>query len=145
MATNPETFPFWPFILLILVVSIGALPYLSGWRSLAKRFPAWGPVEGHRYFFVSAKVGKYSWFRVNFGASLGLVVGPSGFKVSSLLPLCPALYIPWSEVESIEDKSSALSRRTLIHLRDSSVVFAFRGTAGQVIAATFADAQQART
>ena len=143
MSADSLSFPFWPFLILLLLISVGALPYLSGWRSLAKRFPVWAPADGQRFYFVSAKVGKYSWFRVNFGASLSLIVGPGGFQVSSLFPLCPALFVPWSEVESVEDRSSALSRRTVVRFRGSPVVFAFRGAVGQVVAATYADAKRA--
>lgn len=143
MPVDFESFPFWPFFVLILLLGLGALPFLSGWRSLAKKFPAWAPADGQRFYFVSAKVGKHLWFRVNFGASLSLIVGPGGLHVSCLFPLCPAFFVPWSEVESVEDRSSALSRRTVVRFRGSPVVFAFRGAVGPVVAATYADAKRA--
>lgn len=143
MTADFESFPFWPFFILLVLISIGLLPYLSGWRSLAKRFPAWTPADGQRFYFVSAKVGRHPWFRVNFGASLSLIVGPGGLHVSSLFPLCPAFFVPWSEVESVEDRSSALSRRTVVRFRDSPVVFAIRGPVGQSVLATYTDARRA--
>ena len=140
MSTLLQAQWFFP-LFVIAMVSIGALlAVVSGWRTLAKRFPAKTQVDGERYYFASAKMGLVSWFPVNYGACLTITVGRNGLAMSIFVPfgfLCPALFIPWAEVESVEERSTALSRRTLVRIRGSSVWLALRGTVGQRAAAMF--------
>jgi hypothetical protein len=81
---------------------------------------------------------------VNYGGCLIVTVAPAGLAVSIYLPfrlLCPDFFIPWTEVESVEERASALSRRTVVRIRGSSVWLALRGTVGQRAAAMFTRAR----
>jgi hypothetical protein len=129
-------------LLLVMLFGIGALlTVASGWRTLSQRFPPVVQVEGERFHFASAKMGRVSWFPVNFGGCLIITVTPTGLAISIYLPfrlLCPEFFVPWSQVESVEERASALSRRTVVRIRGSTVWFALRGTAGQSVSAMFA-------
>jgi hypothetical protein len=131
---------FLPLFVVGLLGIAGLLAILSGWRTLAKRFPPVTQVDGERFHFASAKMGLVSWFPVNYGGCLIITVGRTGLSVSIYLPfryLCPEFFVPWSAVESVEERSSALSRRTVVRIRGSSVWFALRGTVGQSVSAMF--------
>lgn len=127
-----------------LLLGIGALlTVASGWRTLSRRFPAVTQVEGERFHFASAKMGRVSWFPVNYGGCLIVTVAPTGLGVSIYLPfrlLCPEFFVPWSQVASVEERASALSRRTVVRIRGSTVWLALRGTVGLRVAAMFARA-----
>ncbi|MEO5701231.1 MAG: hypothetical protein ABIS17_00980 [Casimicrobiaceae bacterium] len=130
-----------PLFLAFLIAVLGLVAVLSGWRLLARRFPVAGETEGERFHFASAKMGRVPWFPVNYGGCLILTVGRTGLSLSSYLPFrffCPAFFIPWAAVESAEDRSTALSRRTVVRIKGTSIWLAIRGSAGQSIAAMFA-------
>ena len=131
----------------ILLLGIGALlTVASGWRTLAHRFPSVVQAEGERFHFASAKMGRVPWFPVNYGGCLIVTVAPTGLAISIYLPfrlLCPEFFIPWTQVESVEERASALSRRTVVRIRGSTVWLALRGTVGQSVSAMFARAQAA--
>ncbi|MEP7206625.1 MAG: hypothetical protein ABI920_06785 [Casimicrobiaceae bacterium] len=130
-----------PLFLAFLIGVLGLVAVLSGWRVLARRFPVVGEAEGERFHFASAKMGRVPWFPVNFGGCLILTVGRGGLSLSSYLPFrffCPAFFLPWAAVESVEDRSTALSRRTMVRIKGSPIWLAIRGAAGQSIAAMFA-------
>ena len=132
---------FPPVFVTSLLVLGALLSVASGWRSLAKRFPAVAQVAGERFHFASAKMARVPWFPVNYGGCLIVTIAPGGLAVSIYLPfrlLCPEFFVPWAQVESVEERASALSRRTVVRIRGSSVRLAFRGTVGQSVAAMFA-------
>jgi hypothetical protein len=124
------------------LLGVGALlTVASGWRTLSHRFPSVAQVEGERFHFASAKIGRVPWFPVNYGGCLIVTVTPSGLAVSIYLPfrlLCPEFFVPWAQIESVEERASALSRRTVVRIRGSSVRLALRGTVGQSVSAMFA-------
>lgn len=147
----PETQALeWRWILPLFAFVFGVaglMAVLSGWRTLARRFPAVKAADGERFHFASAKMGRVAWFPVNYGGCLIVTVGPAGLSVSIYLPLrffCPEFFIPWTAVESVEDRSTALSRRTVVRIRGSSIWIALRGSAGESVAATFAHSKEAR-
>ena len=129
-------------LFLALLFAIGALLTLgSGWRTLSHRFPAIDQVEGARFHFASAKMGRVPWFPVNYGGCLIVTVSPKGLALSTYLPfrfLCPEFFVPWTQVESVEERATALSRRTVVRIRGSPVRIAFRGTAGQGVMTMYA-------
>lgn len=130
-----------------LMVAIGLLlAVASGWRELSRRFPPVEQVEGARFHFASAKMGRVSWFPVNYGGCLVVTVAPKGLALSTYMPfrfLCPEFFVPWSQVESVEERATALSRRMVVRIRGSTVWIAFRGTAGQHVAAMFSQVHRA--
>ncbi len=126
---------------------LGALlSVASGWRLLAGRFAAVTQPDSERYYFASAKMGRVPWFLVNYGACLVITVGATGISMSIFWPFrlfCPDFFLPWSEVESVEERTTPLTRRTLVRIRGSSVRVALRGTVGQRAAAMFARSKDA--
>lgn len=128
-----------------LMLGIAALLTLaSGWRTLSNRFPSAAQAEGERFHFASAKMGRVPWFPVNYGGCLIVTVTPTGLAVSIYLPfrlLCPEFFVPWTQVESVEERATALSRRTVVRIRGSTVWLALRGTVGLRVSAMFARVQ----
>ena len=115
---------FIPMFLAVLLGMGALLSVASGWRSLARRFPSVRQIEGERFHFASAKMGRVSWFPVNYGGCLIVTVTPVGLAISIYLPfrlLCPEFFVPWAQVESVEERTSALSRRMVVRIRGSSV------------------------
>ena len=126
----------------VMLLGIGALlAVASGWRTLSHRFPPVVQVEGQRFHFASAKMGRVPWFPVNYGGCLIITVTPTGLAISIYLPfrlLCPEFFVPWSQVESVEERATALSRRTVVRIRGSTIWLALRGSVGQSVSAMFA-------
>lgn len=140
------------FLILLFVVFViafaGLMAAASGWRTLAQRFPHVMQAQGQRYRLASAKMGRVPWFPVNFGATLVVTVGPTGFSMSAYFPFrffCPAFFVPWSEVESVKERSTALSRRTVVRFRDSSVQLALRGAVAQSVFVMYTSMKDAKT
>ena len=148
---NPEVNPaafdpklVLPALVVVMAVIAALLAYLSGWRELARRFPAAAQTDGERFYFASAKMGRVPWFLVNYGVCLIITVGRSGIYVSIFMPfrlLCPDFFVPWSAVEAVEEQATALSRRTVVRMRGSPVTLALRGSVGHCVAATYAAVQ----
>lgn len=145
-AAHPIAFdPRWflPALIVGMAAVAALLAYLSGWRRLARRFPPVAQIDGERFYFASAKMGLVPWFQINYGVCLIITVGRAGIYVSIFMPfrlLCPDFFLPWSAVEGIEEQSSALSRRTVVHIHGTRVTMALRGSLGHCVAATYAGA-----
>jgi hypothetical protein len=78
---------------------------------------------------------------VNYNACLSVVVGNGGFGLSLFLPFrfqSPPLFIPWSQVESVEWKKVFFLRYVVVRVRNQWPLIAIRGKAGERIAETFA-------
>lgn len=116
--------PWWlPQTLLLFCVLILGIKYLlshlSGWRSLASRFACKGAVEGEHFRFASAAMG-YLPFPVSYNRTLCVTVAPTGFRLSkvSLFRLfSPPLFIPRSEIESVNEARFLFLRSTVIRVR----------------------------
>lgn len=137
---------FVPLFFVSLLGAAALLAVVSGWRTLARRFPPAARVDGERFYFASAKIGRVSWFLVNYGACLIVTIGRTGLSMSIFMPFrlfCPEFFVPWTEVESVEERPSALSRRTVVRIRGSSVQLALRGAVGQRALAMFSSAKGA--
>jgi hypothetical protein len=137
------------FIPLVFVagwsIVCGLLSYLSGWRSLSQRFSETIQIEGDRFRFASAGMGVIAWFPVNYSNCLFLTVGRAGISISLLFIfriLSPTLYIPWSQVQSVEEKRGLLGRRIIVYLRDSAIKITWFGRAGKRVLEAFADCGQ---
>ena len=123
-----------PLFLFMAMVAMVLLSVLSGWRGLARRFPAVPLEDGEKFRFVSAKMGRVRWFPVNYGGSMLLTITPRGLAISSYMPFrffCPAFFLPWAQVERVEVRASALARRSVVHIRGSSTWLSFRGIPAQ--------------
>ena len=133
--------PWFAVAFVAAAVGIAVLfSVLSGWRSLARRFPTRPDAAGEHFRFASAKMGLVSWFPVSYGGVLAVTVAPEGIAMSICQPfrlLCPAFFLPWSEVLSVKERVAFLSRRIVVSIRDSPVEIALRGPAGKSVAAMF--------
>ena len=132
---------FVPLFLAMLLGIAALLSVASGRRALARRFPAVTPIEGEQFHFASAKMGRVPWFPVNYGGCLIVTVTPKGLAVSIYMPfrlLCPEFFLPWTQVESVEDRPSALSHRTVVRIRGSSVWLSLRGAPGRSVSSMYA-------
>lgn len=146
--TDPELLyqsPWFPLAFVAGVIGLFvSLPVLSGWRLLANRFPARPAAAGERFRFASAKMGRHPWFPVSYGGVLDVRVTAEGLALSVCQPfrlLCPDFFLPWSEVLSVKERVAFLSRRMVVSIRDSPVEIAFRGPAGNRVAAMFSRSQ----
>jgi len=122
------------FPLLWLFVT-GLLSYLSGWRSLAKKFRADVPPSGDSYRFVSGSLGMRI-FPVNYSTCLFVTVAPAGIHLSILFLfrfLSPPLLIPWKSIESVVDSRILFFDRARISIRDSWPTLTIYGRAGRAI------------
>lgn len=107
MHSNP--FPgspewFVPVLILGFTCSILYLiSFLSGWRKLARLYPAYNPPDGTRFRFQSGKVG---W--AGYNNCLTYCVGFSGLYIA-VFPLFSfghhPLLIPWGEIRAVEERS----------------------------------------
>jgi hypothetical protein len=131
---------FLPLFVLMWLVITGGLARLGGWSSLATQFRASRPASGEWFRFVSGSMGK-SAFPVSYGGCLFVCVSEAGIALSILFLfrlLSPPLFIPWSQVASVEKKRLLFVRYVVIRLRNQWPVISIRGPAGQRIEEVFA-------
>ena len=136
--------PQW-FLLLFVVMWFGVTALLSrlgGWSSLAEQLRATQPESGDSFRFASGSVGAKV-FPVNYGSCLFITVNDSGFHISVLFLFrfqSPPLFIPWSQVESVEEKKLLFMHRVVIRVRNQWPVISVWGRAGQSIRDAYARA-----
>lgn len=91
------------FILGFACLLLYIISFLSGWRRLARLYPAYNPPDGTRFRFKSGKVG---W--AGYNNCLTYCAGFSGLYMA-VFPLFSfghhPLLIPWGEIRSVEEKS----------------------------------------
>ncbi len=139
-ATLMEPQWFLPFFVFLWVCIAVLLATLGGWAGLAQWYRAVQPLEGQRFRFVSGSMGA-SAFPVSYGGCLFVTVGEAGFGLSVLFLFrlfSPPLFIPWSAVESVQEKRFLFSRYTAIRLRGRWPTISFRGAAGEEISRVYA-------
>ena len=108
---DPMPLYYFLFFVSIWLVVCAGLSHLSGWRKLAKVFKATKHASGHKFYFVTAMVGKGS-LMVKFGSTLFVTVNDQGIRLSVLWVFgmfCPALLIPWDQIEVVDSKGLSLS------------------------------------
>jgi hypothetical protein len=129
--TNPSLF-FVQFGLLWLAITTG-LSIFSGWRILCSRFPDERVQGGEKFRFASLSMGT-SFFPVNYSNCVAIEAGTNGFRISLWLLFRlfhPPMFIPWSQVSSIESKSWLFFFRfSRVQLRNSSVKIDVMGRPG---------------
>lgn len=110
---------------------------LAGWPPLAGRFRTIQPATGQAFRFASGAIGASRHFPVNCNNCLFLAVGPAGLRISLLFifrVLSPALLIPWSAIETVDEERRWLVRYTVIHIRGFEIRVRVRGKPGARIA-----------
>ena len=116
-------------------VVTGLLARAGGWASMARTFRATQPPSGQRFRFASGSMGRGA-VPVNYGACLFVSVNDVGIHLSLLYPFrfqSPALFIPWSQMESVTEKQHIFSTYTAIRVRGQWPTISVRGRAGQFI------------
>lgn len=127
------------FGLMWIAISV-FLSYVSGWASLTAYFRAAQPVSGQHFRFVSAFMGA-KWLPISYKGCLFVKVNDEGFCFSLFFLFrfwSPPLFIPWSEVESVEEKSSFLwGRHIALRIRNQWPTILLGGEVGQCILDTY--------
>jgi hypothetical protein len=134
--------PLW-FVLLFAGMWLfitAVLSRASGWASLAAQFRATQPAGGENFRFVSGSVGKKG-FPVSYRNCLSVSVSERGFGLAMLFFFrfqSPALFIPWSHVESIVEKKLFFVRYVVVCLRNQWPVISLQGPAGKRVQEVYA-------
>ena len=134
-----ESMPLWLLLFCLvvwLVVCIG-LPRLSGWSKFAQTFRSQGRVGGKTFYFVFGMIGKDP-LLVKFGNLLFVTVNDQGIRLSVLWVFgvfCPALLIPWDQVESVDSSGLSLSPfgGVTIRVRGYDEVVVLHGKVGECV------------
>jgi len=133
---------FFPLFAVMWLTISTVLSHIGGWASLAKQFRDTGPQTGERFRFVSGSMGA-GVFPVSYGGCLFVAVNDVGFRLSILFLFrfqTPPLFIPWSIVESVEEKRLLFVDYIRIRVRDHWPIISIRGRAGASIKAAYAAA-----
>jgi hypothetical protein len=116
--------PHW--LLLIALVMAAAMlflsAHLSGWSGLARHHKVTTSIEGERFRFATARMGRSPNIGVSYRNCLCITVGASGIAVSLVGGGrfgCPPLLLPWTGIESVTEERHHLVRYTVISLRGS--------------------------
>jgi len=124
---------FFPAFAAMWVGVTGLLAHLSGWATLAARFPSDDPVDGQRFRFASGSLG-WRWVPVHYGNGLFVTVSPTGLRLSLFLPfrfLSPPLFVPWTAVESLMRKRIVFVTFTTLVLKGAWPRITLRGSSAQ--------------
>ena len=125
---------FFPFFICLWLGISALISLIGGWHSLAGEFPAVDSVEGERSRFASGSLGRWPFPVSSYGGCLFLTIGDHGFRLSIFFPfrfLSPPLFIPWSEVESVESGRFLFVLYTLVRLHRGWPVLSLRGRAAR--------------
>lgn len=131
---------FFPLFAVMWLGISALLSHVGGWSSLAADFRAEQPAIGESFRFVSGSVGA-KFLPVSYGRCLFVVVNNEGFHLSILFPFrfqTPPLFIPWIQVETVEEKRFLFVRYTAIRVRNQWPNISIRGRAGQCIREAYA-------
>lgn len=130
------------FLLLFTLAWIGTCAMISlagGWHRLAGKYRARTEPQGETIRFASLSIGT-GLFPARYRRVISVTVGPSGFGLSVVFfyrLLHPPLFIPWTDVESVQAERSMLKRHVAVNLRGFDKRLFFRGPAGKMILETF--------
>ena len=111
------------------------LAHVSGWRNLATEFRSDDAPDGERFRFASGAIGPAA-FPTRFNNCLSLVVGHIGFELSLWILFrvrAPTLFIPWTHVESVEERKLFFRNQVVIRVRNHWPTISIQGGAGQAL------------
>ena len=128
--------PQWLILLFVAacLAGIAAMARIAGWSSLALTLRARGVPDGEGLRFVTGSLGSVS-FPIKYKNCLRLVLNREGFYLSLMYPFkfaSPALYVPWSEVESCAVEQVYSTQIVSFRFRGQWPGLKLRGAAGQV-------------
>jgi hypothetical protein len=133
---------FFPLFAVMWFGISALLSRIGGWSSLAAHFRAAQPATGEHFRFVSGSMGE-KFFPVSYGGCLFVAINDNGLHLSILFLFrfqSPPLFIPWSQVESVEQKRLLFLSYTVIRVRDQWPTISIRGRAGHCIKDAYAAA-----
>lgn len=119
--------------------SAALMARIAGWHRLAARFPVPAQVAGERHRFVSAAIGRPV-FPVRYRGCVRLVVAGNGLLVTLMPPLrfgAPAFFVPWPDVERVEERQRLGVATVTLHLRDEPARLTLRGAIAQRVLAAW--------
>ncbi|HTO70911.1 MAG TPA: hypothetical protein VMR31_13705 [Myxococcota bacterium] len=136
--------PPWFFVTFVAMwLALTALTSrISGWARLAEEFRSDAPAAGETFRFASGSMGRR--FPAKYNSCLWVVVTPAGFQLSLWLPfrfLSPTLFIPWTRVESLEEKRVFLAKRVVIRVIGCWPAISLLGKAGQAVRDAYVSAR----
>ncbi len=135
--------PLMPFVLFLGISTI--LSFLGGWASLATHYRATQAATGERFRFVSGSMGS-RFFPVNYGSCLFVSVSEQGLHLSVLFPFrlfSPPLFLPWSQIEAVENKRYFFRDATVINIRGQWPKLMLLGAVAEAVANAHARAESA--
>jgi hypothetical protein len=130
----PLWFPLF-FIALWLGVST-LLSLVGGWFALSQHYRAAQDIQGQKFRMTSGSVGWSGFIPVGYGNCLIATVGDSGLRlgVFFLFRLFhPTLFIPWSAMESVEQKRWLFYKGSVISIRGLRLRITLYGGLGQAV------------
>jgi hypothetical protein len=106
-------------------------PVVGGWKSLARSYHVDELPSGERFRSVSALIGNER-APVRYRNLLSAVVNPTGLGLSirSVFGQAPAIFIPWTHVESAARSEGLLANTVLFRVRSQWPTIALYGQAG---------------
>ena len=138
---------FVAFFVTLWLCICALLARLSGWRALATRFRSHGDVVGEQFRYCSGSIGSSSWFPVGYRNCLCVTVSDSGLGLSLLFlfrVFSPDLFIPWEQIESVEDDRVWLVRCAMVRICGTPTRIGLQGTPGQSVLASYEKFEQRR-
>ena len=120
---------------------------ISGWSTIAKRYPSPKGVNGETFYFVaglvtSSEIILKSWSSIfnRKQASLRITVNEDGFLISPIIKppfIIYSIFIPWNQVINVN--VVLYSKFYKISLKDESINILMKGEAGKYIGQMFTD------
>ena len=92
---------------------------LSGWASVARQYPADGPVAGERFHWCSARFRVFS----NYSNCLTVTVATTGVHVQPFVPFRighSPIFIPWTAVQEFRRSNYWITSAVLLKIRNRS-------------------------
>ena len=115
---TPDSEWFLPAFVIFWLAICGALSLMGGWYELSRRFKSNDAIDGERFYFRSAAIGR-GIFPVSYGNCLFVTVGSTGLALSVLFPfrfLHPRLVIPWTDIERCEKVKYWFTNQVAVHV-----------------------------
>ncbi|MFZ6779876.1 hypothetical protein ACO0LD_23835 [Undibacterium sp. Ji83W] len=130
-----------PFVFILGIST--ALSFLGGWASLATQFRANQAATGERFRFVTGSMGS-RFFPVNYGSCLFVTVSEQGLHLSVFFlfrMFSPPLFLPWSQMETVEKKRYFFRNGTVINMRGQRPKLMLLGAVAEAVATAYAKAE----
>jgi hypothetical protein len=136
----------WTFLLFVaLWLGVSALlSHLGGWASLAKRFPANGPIGGEPFWFVTGSLAG-NVIPVRYASCLFVKVNSDGLGMSIFFPFRfknPPFLIPWSSVRSVKERKVLFFRSVTFETKDHGLKLTLWGGAARCAKEFYERAEQ---